>query len=124
MYFRDMLAHYRRGLLLSQADDELAAVVKAVLATKKGGEVNVKIKVNPSKTGDNELSIKAEVSSKVPKKTLPDAVFFGDEKSGEVHRDDPKQIDAFPEEADGVTSLERRRAGASGEQIANAMGLA
>jgi hypothetical protein len=123
MFFRDMLAHYRRGQLLRAADDELAAVVRAVRATNKTGELTLKIKINPSKTGDNELGIKAEVTSKVPKATMPDAVFFGDEK-GELHRADPAQMDAFPGEEEGAVSLDRRRPGATGEQIANAMGLA
>lgn len=124
MKFLDTLRHYRRGVIVNDADAQLMEVVKAVRASGKVGEITLKLKVHPSKTGDNEIKLTADCTSKVPKKPIPDAIFYGD-ANGELHRDDPAQVKMFEdEEQAGVASLDKRRAaGVSGDTLANAMGV-
>lgn len=116
--FLDVLTHYRRGIALAAVNDKLTDVVKAVMATNKGGEVTVTIKINPSKSGDGELTLKATVKAKVPEGSIPDAIFYAD-KDGGLHRTDPAQMDAFAEQerTSGAVVLDKHRPGLDGDQI-------
>lgn len=121
MFFLDTLTHYRRGIAMRSANEALADVVKAVRATGKAGELTVKLKINPSKTGDNEIGVQADVTMKAPKATIPAAVFFADD-DGSLHRVDPKQMDAFSEEerTTGAIPLDKVRFGKlEGDTAAN-----
>lgn len=109
MFFLDILTHYRRGALNRAINEKLADLAKACRTSNKTGEITVKIKLKPSKSGGNEFTFAGHVSTKVPETTIPEAIFYIDEKSGEITRDDPAQEKLFDEEAGGATSLDRKR---------------
>lgn len=117
MFFLDIITHYRRGTLNKKINDKLAELAKICRETNKGGEITIKLKLKPSKSGGNEFTWAGSVTSKLPEQLIPEAVFFIDEK-GNVSRDDPAQSAMFDDEdRPGVTSLDRQRVDA----MANAM---
>jgi len=84
----DILREYRKGRLVEQATDELAAIVKAVEETGKAGKLTLKISVRKKDNG--EVILQAETKAEVPKEPLPDAIFYTD-ANGDLHRVDPRQ---------------------------------
>lgn len=92
--FTDFLREIRKGRVVDEASEVLAELVKAVDQTNKAGSMTVKITVKPAKDGGWEKKIIPEVSASVPRKDLPDAVFFSN-PDGALVRDDPEQREMF-----------------------------
>lgn len=115
MNFPDILRFYRRGAAERKVQQELDALLLAIEATKKGGEITVTLKIKPSKAGENETDI--DVKAKLPKVPLPTATFFLE--GGKLSRTNPRQMDAFGDDEDrpGVASLDAKR-GLTGEALA------
>ena len=97
----DVLRDIRRGAVVDAASEELAEIVKAVLATEKPGELTLKIKLKPRAKGDNAILVSVDLSAKRPQPDLPDAFFFAD-LDGDLLRDDPNQIRMFADAAERV----------------------
>lgn len=110
MFFLDIITHYRRGTLNKKINEKLAELTKVCRDTNKAGEITIKLKLKPSKSGGNEFTWAGSVTSKVPEQIIPEAIFFIDDK-GNVTRDDPAQSKMFEDEDEraGVTSLDRAR---------------
>lgn len=121
MNFADILRFYRRGAAERKVDQELTALLTAIEATKKGGEITITMKIAPSKAGENETDINIDVKAKMPKVPLPTATFFLE--AGKLSRTNPRQMDAFDNETDrdGVASLDKARSGLTGEALSNHM---
>lgn len=95
----DILRDMRRGRIVDDATEALEEVVKAVDATEKAGSVTIKITVKPSKDGGWEKTLSTAISTSIPRKDSPDAVFFSN-ADGDLVRDDPDQRPLFGD-ADG-----------------------
>lgn len=64
----DTLKALRHGVFLDEASEELTTLIAAIKATKKGGELILKLKIEPLKGGDiGKVIIKGIVSIKSPK---------------------------------------------------------
>jgi hypothetical protein len=92
----DVLRDMRKGRIVDDATEALTEVVKAVDATDKAGSITIKLTIKPSKDGGLEKTLTASISTSVPRKDLPDAVFFSNVDGGLV-RDDPDQRPLFGE---------------------------
>lgn len=118
MNFADILRFYRRGAAERKVQEELDSLLRAIEATKKGGEITVTMRIKPSKAGDNETDIDIDVKAKLPKVPLPTATFFLED--GKLSRSNPRQMDAFGDDdgRPGVTALDRQRAEAMHNALA------
>ena len=67
----DVLRDIRKGRVVDAASDELAEVVRAVLATDKAGELTLKLKIKPQGKGDNAVIVSAQVTSRRPQVCRP-----------------------------------------------------
>lgn len=94
MQLMHVLGAMRRGVVVKEASDQLAELVRAVDATQKKGELTIKLTVKPMQGGGAEKAISATVTAKVPRRDLPPAVFFSDGE-GTLHRADPGEQDMF-----------------------------
>lgn len=110
--FTDVLRDIRKGRVVDAASDQLAEVVRAVLATDKPGELTIKLSIKPQGKGDNAVIVGAKVTAKAPQATLPDALFFAD-LDGDLLRDDPTQTRMFADAGDKID-------GTTGEVVSEA----
>lgn len=90
----DILREMRRGRIVEDMTDALAEVVKAVDETDKAGALTIKITVKPSKDGGWEKTLSTAISTSIPRKDSPDAVFFSN-ADGDLVREDPDQRALF-----------------------------
>lgn len=88
-----ILANMAGGSIVHEMQDELARVTKAVSLLGKKGKVTLVIDVAPT-TVLGAISLAAELSSKVPKPKRGADLLYAD-MSGGLHRNDPRQMDAF-----------------------------
>jgi len=89
--FFETLRDLRAGRTLEDLTDELAAIVTAVKATGKPGELVLRLKVKPPKTGAiTYLTLEDQITTKVPKLDRGDTVFFPTADGG-LSRSDPSQ---------------------------------
>ena len=76
------------GVMLHDLDEQLAALVRSVQMTRKGGTLTYKVKISPNaKAG---VKIDDELSIKEPKAEAGVSFFFADEH-GTLLRNDPRQ---------------------------------
>jgi hypothetical protein len=108
----DVLRDIRKGRVVDAASEELAELVKAVQETGKPGALNLKLTITPQGKGDNAVIVGADISVKLPRAPLPDALFFAD-IDGDLLRDDPTQSRMFGDAVDPKTGeiLDRKGAG-------------
>lgn len=90
----DIMREIRRGRGVELATDMLAEVVRAVRETNKKGSITIDINVAPDESGDNQMTVTMACKSKVPRPSIPDAIFYADEE-GALHRNDPGQTEMF-----------------------------
>lgn len=86
----DILRQIRGGVVVDELTEALAIVTAAVRATRKAGEVTLKIKVKPDKGGGRAYVLAGAVDCKTPKRELPEGVFFLND-DGDLVRNDPDQ---------------------------------
>lgn len=88
--FTQTLDELEYGALSERATAELRAVISAVRALRKPGEVSITLKFKPG-SGD-QVEVVPEIKSKIPKPALQSALmFFG--KDGNLQRNDPRQME-------------------------------
>jgi len=92
--FTSILMQARKGEVNDHLSNELAELIKAIDATGKPGEITLKLKVTPEKGGGNQKDFDFDVSVKVPRPSLPKAVFYSNEE-GDLFRTDPSQREMF-----------------------------
>jgi hypothetical protein len=86
--FTEVIAEYGNGRLLERLSAELAEVARAVGETNLKGTVTLKLSVEPS--GEGAYTLNADVTAKVPKRGVGQAIFYADQ-SGNLSRRDPRQ---------------------------------
>lgn len=97
--FLSFLQTFRRGSLLSEADDQLEELIRAVKDTSGKGELNIKL---PFKMNDaGQLECQPVVSVKRPRRALGAGIFFATEDGALSQRD--------PDQEDFLDELEDRR---------------
>ena len=89
----DVLSQIRGGAALKEAGAELADIIRAVKATGKKGSITLKIDIEPDKTDDTVVTFQPDLTIKKPKKPFAKGMFYFDEKTGEVSREDPRQLE-------------------------------
>lgn len=104
----DVMRDIRKGRAVDEASEQLAEVVRAVQATGKAGSVTIKLTVEPKPGEGDAFVIKPEVSAKIPRPKLPDAIFFATD-DGDLVREDPNQREMF-RDTDGLGHTADRRA--------------
>lgn len=103
--FLRTLAELRKGGAVTDASNDLAAVVKAVRKTGRPGELTIKLKVRAHADGET-ITIEDSIAPKAPRKATKATSFF-DGEDGVLSRENPDQPEMF-------TSIE----GGKGEEIA------
>lgn len=108
--FFDVLSQIRGGAAIHDAAKDLNELVKAVKETRKAGTLTIKLTIEPDKTDDTVVTIQPDVTLKLPKKARAKGIFYMDEKTGDLTREDPRQIQmqlekAAEREAQGVASI-------------------
>jgi hypothetical protein len=89
--FFETLRDLRSGHTLEDLGEQLSQIVAAVKATGKSGELTLKLKIKPPKSGGiSYLMIEDSLSAKVPKLDHGDTVFFPT-KDGGLSRMDQSQ---------------------------------
>ncbi len=88
--FNEVVAEYGNGRLLERLSAELAEVTRAVAETNLKGTVTLKLSIEPS--GDAAFTMNAEVTAKVPKRGVGQAIFYADQ-AGNLSRRDPRQAE-------------------------------
>ena len=89
--FFETLRELRSGRTLEDLGDELSVLIAAVRATGKSGELTLKLKIKPPKSGAiSYLTIEDQISTKTPKLDRGDTVFFPTADNG-LSRQDPSQ---------------------------------
>lgn len=113
----DVLSTMRGGAAARAADKLLREVVQAVEATGKKGSLTIKLDIGKLKGGETELEIKATLKHNLPVEDIPMGIYYPD-KTGGLHREDPRQLEFFSDDKDGKTiDLASRRMGASGDDL-------
>lgn len=106
----DVLSQSRGAAVVSDASKLLNELSKTVKETGKSGTITIKLTVKPDKTDNTVVMIDPEVTMKAPKRPYPTSVFFVNDKTGDLTREDPRQLELLKErEAEraeqGVASL-------------------
>lgn len=106
----DVLSQIRGGAALLDAGKDLNELCRAVKETGKSGTLTFKITVEPDKTDNTVVTLQPDVTLKLPKKARAKGIFYVDEKTGDLTREDPRQIALDLERAEerrqqGVASL-------------------
>lgn len=104
----DVLSQIRGGAALKEAGAELADVVRAVKATGKKGSITLKIDIEPDKTDDTVVTFQPDLTIKKPKKPFAKGIFYFDEKTGNVSREDPRQLEMQMEREAELREREER----------------
>lgn len=86
--FIDTLRAIESGILLDDLADKQQEIVDAVRNTHKVGEIVIKLTYRPE--GNVQLSIEADVKTKVPKLPRGKSIFFITPEAN-LQRDDPRQ---------------------------------
>lgn len=98
--FLEFLQTFRRGELLTEADEQLAELVEAVQRTGGKGELTIKL---PFKVNDaGQIECTPTVACKKPRRAMGRGIYFATQE-GRLTRRDPSQADMFEDE------LESRR---------------
>ena len=92
----EVLARLRGGKTMDLLSQELNRVVNAIRESSsgKGGEVILRIKIDPTKKISNAVTIQALIIGKAPEDPpMSDLMWFDDD--GNLHTRDPNQHDMF-----------------------------
>lgn len=93
----DVLSQIRGGAAINDAAKDLNELVKAVKETGKPGKLTFTMTVEPDKTDNTVVTIQPDVTLKLPKKPRAKGIFYIDERTGDLTREDPRQLDMLKE---------------------------
>lgn len=99
--FAEWMLEHRSGGFHAELSAKLADLHRACWDTQKRGTLTVKITVTPN---GNQFSYVDDVKVSAPEAGKPLSLFFFDEDTGEVSRNDPRQM-----EIDGLRRIPRHR---------------
>jgi hypothetical protein len=86
--FADVVRELGSGSTYDDLTAGLAEVVEAVIATRKAGELTLKMAIKPN--GESSVIIVDDVKTKVPKPARGNTIFFAT-TDGSLIRNDPRQ---------------------------------
>lgn len=90
--FSQQLAFLNKGTLDAEVTEKLEQLVKAVRETGKGGDIILKLTVQPlNKRNEDQLRIIPDVKLKLPELEKAETIMFST-ADGDLLRDDPNQI--------------------------------
>lgn len=90
--FSSWLFAQRNGTTHAELTDGLAALAEAVMETGKSGSLTLQIKVGKaSKNGGHQMLVSDVVVVKAPTPARTESIFFFDEKTCSLTRQDPLQ---------------------------------
>jgi hypothetical protein len=89
----DVLSQIRGGAAINDAAKDLNECVRAVLETGKPGSITIKLTVEPDKTDNTVVTIQPDVTLKLPKKARAKGIFYVDSRTGDLSREDPRQLE-------------------------------
>lgn len=88
--FLQLLQTFRRGSLVSVAEERLAELLTAVRETGGAGDLTIKLPVKVNKGG--QIEIDPVVTIRKPRRALGTGIYFVTE-DGRLSRRDPDQVD-------------------------------
>lgn len=88
-----VLSQIRGGLALDDAGKKMREIVKAVKATGKKGRIVFTVDIEPDKTDDTVVKLTPSLTFKMPERGYAAGLFFVNEKTGELTREDPRQVE-------------------------------
>lgn len=98
--FVQILGNLRRGRTESELSEALSKLVGTVQETGKAGQLVLTIDVRRMKgAAAHVLQIADTIKVKMPERDRDASMFFADEEN-KLHRQDPRQYDLIPEDAD------------------------
>ena len=92
--FLEFLQSYRRGELISEADDQFGELMEAVKRTGGKGDLTIKLPFKVNEAG--QIECVPTVSCKKPRKPLGTGIYYVTDE-GRLTRQDPTQDDLFDE---------------------------
>lgn len=100
--FAEWLHEHRGGAFHSELSEKLTALTAAVVDTQKVGTLTIKVKV---KATGRQVSFIDTVSADLPEHDKELSLFFFNEETGAVSKDDPLQL-----KIEGLRKLPKRHA--------------
>lgn len=98
--FAEWMHEHRGGAFHTELSEKLAQVLAAVVDTQKTGGLTIKIKC---KATGHQISFVDTVSADVPEHDRELSLFFFDEETGAVSKEDPRQL-----KIEGLRKLPKR----------------
>ena len=92
--FLEFLQSFRRGELISEADDQFGELMEAVKRTGGKGDLTIKLPFKVNEAG--QIECVPTVSCKKPRKPLGTGIYYVTDE-GRLTRQDPTQDDLFDE---------------------------
>jgi len=92
--FLEFLQSFRRGELISEADDQFGELMEAVKRTGGKGDLTIKLPFKVNEAG--QIECLPTVSCKKPRKPLGTGIYYVTDE-GRLTRHDPTQDDLFDE---------------------------
>jgi len=92
--FLEFLQSFRRGELISEADDQFGELMEAVKRTGGKGDLTIKLPFKVNEAG--QIECVPTVSCKKPRKPLGTGIYYVTAE-GRLTRQDPTQDDLFDE---------------------------
>lgn len=90
--FSQFLFAQRKGATHGELTDGLAELLQAVMDTGKSGTLTLQVKVSKAtKNGGNQMIVADTVTVKAPKAAREETLFFFDERTSSLSRNDPTQ---------------------------------
>jgi hypothetical protein len=86
----DTLRAVQQGVFLEEASEQLAALVKQITETGKGGKLVIELAIKPVGRKSAAISITGKVTAKAPNET-PDETLMFPTPEGNLLTEDPRQ---------------------------------
>lgn len=88
--FLQFFTDFRRGMLLTEADSNMAEVIEAIRETGGNGEITIKLPFKLNKAG--QLECTPQITAKKPRPAFGTGVYFISDEN-RLTRRDPNQTD-------------------------------
>lgn len=86
--FENLIRKHRQGLVAAKASEKLAEAIE--MARERGAMSTLTVKLKFKPQNDDQMLIEADVTSTLPKETLPSGMMYVDDENM-LHTSDPRQ---------------------------------
>jgi hypothetical protein len=93
--FSAILFEINKGDSHRELSEALAELVAAVQLTGKGGSLGYTLKVQPHQGNSAIVTVTDQITRKVPEADRRTSIFFVDDKTSSLVRNDPHQVSIF-----------------------------